>query len=92
VAGVAFSGKRGIQAVEWSADGGRNWTPAELKPPLSPLTWVLWQATWTPPGEGAYTLVVRTQDGNGDQQSGQRSPSFPSGASGYHTVRVSVGR
>ena len=92
LAGVAFAGTRGVQAVEWSADGGRTWTPADLKPPLSPLTWVLWTATWTPPGEGVHVLIVRARDGGGDLQSGQDAPSYPSGATGYHSVQVTVGR
>ena len=92
LAGVAFGGRRGVQAVEWSADGGRSWSSAALKEPLSPLTWVLWRATWTPTSEGVYTLVVRARDGNGDLQGAQQAPSFPSGAAGYHAVRVTVGR
>jgi DMSO/TMAO reductase YedYZ molybdopterin-dependent catalytic subunit len=92
LAGVAFAGTRGVKAVEWSADGGRTWTPAELKPPLSPLTWVLWTATWTPPGEGVHMLAVRARDGGGDLQTGQEAPSYPSGATGYHSIQVTVGR
>ena len=90
LAGVAFAGTRGIQAVEWSADGGRSWTAAELSPPLSPLTWVLWRASWTPPREGSYTLQVRARDGRGALQSAERAASFPSGAAGYPTIRVNV--
>jgi DMSO/TMAO reductase YedYZ molybdopterin-dependent catalytic subunit len=90
LAGVAFAGIRGIQAVEWSADGGRSWAAAELSPPLSPLTWVLWQASWSPPGDGAYALQVRARDGKGDLQTPQVAASFPNGASGYHTIRVNV--
>jgi DMSO/TMAO reductase YedYZ molybdopterin-dependent catalytic subunit len=92
LAGVAFAGLRGVQAVEWSADGGRSWSPATLQPPLSPFAWVLWRASWTPPREGAYTLQVRARDGRGDWQSSQNTPSFPNGASGYHTIRVTVSR
>jgi DMSO/TMAO reductase YedYZ molybdopterin-dependent catalytic subunit len=92
VAGVAFAGTRGVQAVEWSADGGRTWSPADMKPPLSPLTWVLWTASWTPTGEGVRTLVVRARDGGGDVQTGQQAPSYPSGSSGYHSVQVTVGK
>jgi DMSO/TMAO reductase YedYZ molybdopterin-dependent catalytic subunit len=92
LAGVAFAGTRGVQSVEWSADDGATWSPADVKSPLSPLTWVLWRATWTPAAEGTHTLVVRARDGGGELQSAQRSPSFPSGATGYHTVQVSVGR
>jgi DMSO/TMAO reductase YedYZ molybdopterin-dependent catalytic subunit len=92
LAGVAFAGRRGVQAVEWSADGGRTWAAAELKRPLSALTWVLWQATWTPAGEGEHTLVVRARDGEGELQTSDQAPSFPSGATGHHTIRVSIGR
>jgi hypothetical protein len=90
LAGVAFAGVRGVQAVEYSADGGRSWTAAALQPPLSALTWVLWSATWTPAAEGAYTLLVRARDGAGKLQTSSIAPSFPDGASGYHSVRVSV--
>jgi len=92
LAGVAFAGRRGVQVVEWSEDGGRTWRLADFKAPLSPLTWVLWRATWTPTAEGVHALTVRARDGSGDLQSAQQAPSFPSGASGYHTVRVTVGR
>ena len=92
VAGVAFAGTRGIQRVEVSDDGGRTWQEADLKPPLSPLTWTLWTFSWTVSSEGARTLAVRATDGTGAPQSSQGRPSFPDGASGYHSVRVNVGR
>jgi DMSO/TMAO reductase YedYZ molybdopterin-dependent catalytic subunit len=92
LAGVAFAGNRGIQAVEWSADGGRSWAAAEMSPPLSPLTWVLWQVSWSPSREGAYSVMVRARDGRGDLQSAERAASYPSGASGYHAVHVNVHR
>jgi DMSO/TMAO reductase YedYZ molybdopterin-dependent catalytic subunit len=91
LAGVAFAGTRGVQAVEWSADQGRTWAAAGLSPALSPLTWVLWQASWTPDREGAYTLLVRARDGQGQLQTSTVAPSFPNGASGYHTIQVTVG-
>jgi DMSO/TMAO reductase YedYZ molybdopterin-dependent catalytic subunit len=92
LAGVAFAGVRGVQAVEWTADGGRTWSPAELNPPLSPLTWTLWRATWTPPREGAYTLQVRARDGRGELQTSQVAPSFPNGATGYHIIHVTISK
>jgi hypothetical protein len=91
LAGVAFAGARGIQAVEWSSDAGRSWSRAELTPALSLLTWVLWHATWTPAADGTYTLMVRARDGVGALQSGASQPSYPAGASGYHRVHVAVG-
>ena len=92
LAGVAFAGTRGVQLVEWSSDGGHSWSQADIKQPLSPLTWVQWRTTWTPDAEGVYTLMVRAHDGNGDTQPAQQAASFPSGAAGYHTIHVSVAR
>jgi DMSO/TMAO reductase YedYZ molybdopterin-dependent catalytic subunit len=88
--GVAFAGVRGISKVEYSTDGGRSWSAADLRAPLSSLTWVLWDAAWTPRQEGAYLLKVRAVDGGGSPQEPASSASFPNGASGYHTIRVDV--
>ncbi|HVB76350.1 MAG TPA: molybdopterin-dependent oxidoreductase [Candidatus Nitrosotalea sp.] len=88
--GVAFAGTRGVAAVEWSPDGGRSWRPAQLQAPLSELSWTLWNATWTPSGEGAHKIVVRARDGSGAWQDARVESSFPSGASGYHSVTVNV--
>jgi DMSO/TMAO reductase YedYZ molybdopterin-dependent catalytic subunit len=92
LAGVAFAGTRGISKVEYSADGGRTWNPAALGPPLSALTWVLWQATWTPAREGSYTLVVRATDGTGALQDSNNASSYPSGAAGYHRIHLAVSK
>ena len=90
IGGVAFAGTRGISKVEYSTDGGSSWNVAPFDPPLSPLTWVLWRATWTPAKEGAYRLVVRATDAAGAPQDSRVAPSYPSGASGYHTIQVSI--
>jgi len=90
VAGIAFAGKRGISKVEYSTNGGASWTDAAFDPPLSKLTWVIWRATWTPSSHGAYTLKVRATDGTGARQGSGEAPSYPSGSSGYHTIRVDV--
>src|SRR5713226_9384694 len=88
--GVAFAGTRGISKVEYSTDGGRSWSAAELGAPLSSLSWVLWNANWTPAQAGAHVLQVRAVDGSGAAQEPTSSASFPSGASGYHTIRIDV--
>jgi len=88
--GVAFAGARGISKVEYSTDGGKNWSAADLGAPLSSLTWVLWDANWIPRQAGAYVLQVRAVDGTGAPQRPAASASYPSGASGYHTIRVDV--
>jgi hypothetical protein len=90
LAGVAFAGLRGVRAVEWTADGGRTWRPADLEPPLSPLSWLRWSADWTPVSEGSYQLMVRAHDGTGQVQTSNELPSYPSGATGYHRVQVAV--
>ncbi len=88
--GVAFAGTRGVQKVEYSTDGGGTWMPAQFGTPLSELTWVLWQASWTPGREGAYRLRVRATDGGGALQDSRATPSYPTGAAGYHTIQVNV--
>jgi DMSO/TMAO reductase YedYZ molybdopterin-dependent catalytic subunit len=92
LAGVAFAGTRGIAKVEYSTDAGRTWTEAPFKLPLSPLTWVLWQTEWTPAVEGAYELRVRATDKDGGLQSSSVAASYPTGSSGYHTVRIAVAK
>jgi DMSO/TMAO reductase YedYZ molybdopterin-dependent catalytic subunit len=92
LAGVAFAGTRGISKVEYSTDGGSSWSTAPFKAPLSNLTWVLWTADWTPAREGAYRLVVRATDGTGAAQDQRTAPSYPSGASGYHSIHVDISR
>jgi DMSO/TMAO reductase YedYZ molybdopterin-dependent catalytic subunit len=92
LSGVAFAGTRGVSKVEYSTDGGRSWTAAEFKAPLSPLTWVLWSATWTPGGEGSYQLQVRSSDAAGAVQDAKAAASYPGGASGYHTIQINVAK
>ena len=92
ISGVAFAGTRGVSKVEYSTDGGASWSTAPFDAPLSPLTWVLWNVTWTPSGEGAYKLMVRATDGAGAAQPSGGAASFPSGASGYHTIQVNVSK
>jgi DMSO/TMAO reductase YedYZ molybdopterin-dependent catalytic subunit len=90
IGGVAFAGTRGISKVEYSTDGGSTWTDAPFDPPLSELTWVVWRSTWSPSAEGAYRLVVRATDGTGALQTSLSTPSYPTGAAGYHTIQVNI--
>ena len=92
VGGVAFAGLRGISKVEYSTNGGGTWVDAPFEPPLSNLTWVIWRAAWTPGSEGAYRLMVRATDGSGSLQASGSAPSYPDGATGYHTVQVNVSK
>jgi DMSO/TMAO reductase YedYZ molybdopterin-dependent catalytic subunit len=84
VAGVAFAGDRGVSRVEVSTDGGTTWQQAELREPLSPYSWVLWQHAWTPNQAGTFKLLVRATDGRGAVQTAEEAEPIPDGASGHH--------
>ena len=90
VAGVAFAGDRGISKVEVSTDGGNTWNVAELKPPKSPYSWVLWAYMWTPTTSGNQTIMVRATDGTGQLQDSTANQPFPDGATGYNSIQVGV--
>jgi DMSO/TMAO reductase YedYZ molybdopterin-dependent catalytic subunit len=89
IAGVAFSGNKGISEVDVSLDGGNTWSVATLKKPLSDLTWVLWELPWQP-AAGNYTLVVHAVDMEGNVQDPEPAEPAPDGSSGYHTITVTV--
>ena len=90
IGGVAFAGDRGIRAVEVSLDGGQTWRAVTVKPALGPYTWVLWAYEWTPQEAGTYTVKVRAVDAKGEIQTDVVRPPLPDGASGRHTVKVTV--
>jgi DMSO/TMAO reductase YedYZ molybdopterin-dependent catalytic subunit len=90
IAGVAFAGDRGISKVEVSVDGGNTWNPAELRPPRSPYSWVLWAYKWNPTSSGTATIVVRATDGAGQLQDSTATDPFPNGATGYSSIQVTV--
>jgi len=89
IAGVAFSGNKGISEVDVSFDNAKTWHRATLKQPLSGLTWVLWELPWQP-AAGSYTISVRAIDREGNVQDPQIAPPLPNGSSGYHTIDVTV--
>jgi len=89
VAGVAWAQRRGIRAVEVRIDGGA-WSPAELMPVPSVDTWVQWRFAW-PATPGPHSLTVRATDGAGVVQTEARATPFPSGATGWQTIAVTVG-
>lgn len=90
VEGIAFAGARGIQRVEVSTDGGKSWKETELQTPLGPNTWTFWRYSWSGAKPGAYTLLVRAIDGTGQVQTMRQADTYPSGATGYHSVDLRV--
>ncbi len=90
VQGLAFAGTRGIRLVEISTDGGEQWHPAALAPPLSPASWVFWSYEWSAPIQSRYQLIVRATDGTGTRQTSVEQDPAPDGASGLHEITVNV--
>lgn len=90
IAGVAFSGNKGISAVEVSTDSGDTWQLATLQKPPSELTWVIWELPWQPTKPGTYIITVRATDMDGNVQNPNVMPPEPFGATGYHSISVPV--
>jgi DMSO/TMAO reductase YedYZ molybdopterin-dependent catalytic subunit len=90
IGGIAWAPHRGIEQVEVSTDGGQTWNTANLAKQLAADTWRQYVYDWnaTP---GDYTIQVRATDGNGATQTAAEAPPHPSGATGYHTINVTVG-
>ncbi len=88
IGGIARAGARGISKVEVQVDDG-DWQEAQLRTPLSELTWVLWRFDW-PFEAGEHTFTVRCYDGEGEMQIAESHPPRPFGATGLHDVDVNV--
>ncbi len=88
VAGVAWAQHRGVSRVEVRVDGG-PWNEARPAGTVSTDTWRQWSWRWeATPGE--HQLQVRATDGTGEVQTEARADPAPNGATGWHTVRVTV--
>jgi DMSO/TMAO reductase YedYZ molybdopterin-dependent catalytic subunit len=88
VGGIAHAGARGISRVEIQIDDG-PWWQAELRTPLSDLTWVIWRYNW-PFESGGHTFTVRCWDGANTPQVVTPSPPDPSGATGLYSTRQTL--
>ena len=88
VAGVAWAPTRGIRTVEVQVDGG-EWHPAELAVAINNETWRQWLYRWNATS-GTHELRVRATDATGNRQDGRDTPPPPNGATGYHTIFVTV--
>jgi len=88
VAGVAWAPHRGISRVEVNVDGG-PWHAAKLAAAIGTDTWRQWMWAWDAPS-GLHTLQVRATDGTGAVQTSARAGVFPSGATGWDSVVVTV--
>ncbi|HLX56789.1 MAG TPA: molybdopterin-dependent oxidoreductase [Ktedonobacteraceae bacterium] len=90
IAGVAFSGNKGISEVDVSLDSGQTWQRAVLKQPGSDLTWVIWEYAWKPTTRSNVIITVRAIDMEGNVQDPNIAPPLPNGSSGYHSISTIV--
>ncbi|MFF4183672.1 molybdopterin-dependent oxidoreductase [Streptomyces sp. NPDC001691] len=88
VAGVAWAQHRGIERVEVRVDDG-PWQQARLADQDTVDTWRLWSFPWQA-APGAHALTVRATDGTGAPQTEERTPTVPDGATGLHSIAVTV--
>jgi DMSO/TMAO reductase YedYZ molybdopterin-dependent catalytic subunit len=88
VAGVAWAQGRGIRGVEVRVDDG-PWQPARLATAVGDDTWRQWVYEWDAE-PGSHALQARATDGTGRLQVEEREPPIPEGATGWHTVQVTV--
>ena len=97
VAGVAWGGLSGVSGVQvrpgerssgaQPSEGG--WINAVLSEELSDSSWRQWVVDW-PATEGAFRLEVRAIDRSGMVQTAEQMEPFPDGATGHHTIAVTV--
>ncbi|MFD7663635.1 molybdopterin-dependent oxidoreductase [Streptomyces sp. NPDC059788] len=88
VAGVAWAQHKGIVRVEVRVDGGA-WQDARLAAEGPLDTWRQWWWEW-PARPGTHTVEVRATDRTGYTQTSERARPVPDGASGLHSVVVTV--
>ncbi|GGP32233.1 oxidoreductase [Streptomyces libani subsp. rufus] len=88
IAGVAWAQHRGIDKVEVRIDDG-PWQEAHLAAEDTRDTWRQWSLPWQAT-KGGHTLTVRATDRTGAVQTDRRTRTIPDGASGWHSVVVTV--
>ncbi|TIC82879.1 molybdopterin-dependent oxidoreductase [Nocardioides sp. GY 10127] len=90
IGGVAWAqGSGGVGRVQVSIDGG-PWTDARTGPDVGNDYWRQWYLPWDAEA-GSHTVAARVVTGSGTVQQNVRAEPFPDGASGVHTLQVSVG-
>ncbi|WP_308466819.1 molybdopterin-dependent oxidoreductase [Rathayibacter soli] len=88
IAGVAWDQHVGIARVEVRVDNG-PWQQARLADAVSADTWRQWVLEWDATA-GNHTVQVRATNASGEVQTSAQAPPAPNGATGWHTIGVSV--
>jgi DMSO/TMAO reductase YedYZ molybdopterin-dependent catalytic subunit len=89
VAGVAWAPDRGIARVEVQLGDDGPWLEAGLSEPLSDSSWRQWAIEWDAP-LGTHRIRVRATDGEDEVQTEAIVPPAPNGATGWHTIEITV--
>lgn len=85
LAGVAWAQERGIKKVELRVDGG-DWKDCKLAADAGIDLWRQWSYVFDGPA-GDHAAEVRATDETGNTQPERRTKVFPSGATGWHSIR-----
>ncbi|HEY6532585.1 MAG TPA: molybdopterin-dependent oxidoreductase [Acidimicrobiales bacterium] len=88
IGGVAWAIHRGISAVEVRIDDG-PWQEAQLGEVPTSDTWRQWFLPWEATS-GRHTIAARATDSAGEVQTEDRVEPIPDGATGWHSVVVTV--
>lgn len=88
IAGVAWDQHTGIEVVEVRVDDG-DWQEAELSGEVNVDTWRQWRLDWDAPA-GDHSITVRATNRDGETQTQDEAPPAPDGASGWHSIDVTV--
>ncbi len=88
IAGVAWAQTRGIERVEVKVDD-EDWVEAELSPQVDADLWRQWVLPYDFRA-GPHTVTARATSTDGELQTDERAAPFPDGASGWHSIRVTV--
>ncbi|NYF99011.1 molybdopterin-dependent oxidoreductase [Janibacter cremeus] len=89
IGGVAWAQGRGIKKVEVRVDDG-PWQRATLGAEADIDCWRQWFLPWDAT-DGRHDLTVRATDRTGAVQTTDTANPFPSGATGLHSLAVTVG-
>ncbi|MDQ1514060.1 MAG: hypothetical protein QOC59_1902, partial [Microbacteriaceae bacterium] len=89
VAGVAWAQHTGVARVQLRIDDG-PWRDCELAAEASIDVWRQWRFRWVA-SRGTHTLRVRATDRRGLVQTAKVAGVAPDGATGLHTVQVTIG-
>ena len=88
IAGVAWAPTKSIEGVQVQVGNG-PWVNADLSNNMSVNSWRQWVYAWDAV-PGSYKIRCRATDGTGYTQTSEIRPPAPDGATGWHTIDVSV--